>query len=107
MAVCASRLRRASRTCWAAKIAAAKAPSAPIASIEVAIAVTSPQSVAMIISWDRPSGSLSLLRSRPDEDLVDVDVRRLFEREHHRAGDVLGLQGPGGTVLEERRVDQP
>lgn len=28
----------------------------------------------------------------PDEDLVDIDVRRLTDREHHRAGDVVGLQ---------------
>ena len=56
------------------------------------------------------SGSGSRRRSgrladRPDEDLVDVDVRRLLHGEHHRAGDVVGLEGVGDRVVEERRVD--
>jgi len=32
------------------------------------------------------------LADRADQDLVDVDVRRLADREHDRAGDVVGLE---------------
>jgi len=32
------------------------------------------------------------LADGPDQDLVDVDVRRLADREHDRAGDVVGLE---------------
>ena len=32
------------------------------------------------------------LADGPDQDLVDVDVRRLADREHHRASDVVGLE---------------
>ena len=40
-----------------------------------------------------------------DEDLVHVHVRRLADRVHDGAGDVVGFQGVAGPVLEERRVD--
>ncbi len=35
---------------------------------------------------------LGVLRRRADQDLVDVDVRRLRDRVHHRARDVVGLE---------------
>ena len=39
-----------------------------------------------------PAGPLALLRRRAHEDLVDVHVRRLGDRVHDRAGDVVGLE---------------
>src|SRR4051812_42227301 len=51
---------------------------------------------------DQPSVRL---RGRAGEDLVDVDVRRLPDGEHHRAGDVVGLQRVDlRRAVEERRV---
>src|SRR5262249_48719115 len=48
VAICASRVLRASLTCCAAKAAAPKAPTSPSAKIDVAMAVTSLQSAAMV-----------------------------------------------------------
>ena len=49
------------------------------------------------------SGSAGLGR-RPDEDLVDVDVRRLRDREHHRPRDVVGVRGAPVTGLSKNGV---
>ena len=48
---------------------------------------------------------LGILRGRPDQDLVDVDVRRLGDGEHDRAGDVVGGQRLLQVVAEAGRLD--
>jgi GT2 family glycosyltransferase len=56
--------------------------------------------------------ALDRLPRRPDQDLVDVDVRALFQRVDHGLGDVAVLQRPfAGAVVEEigvghARLDQ-
>ena len=53
-----------------------------------------------------PPRALRRLSRRPDQDLVDVDVRRLLHGVEHRARDVVGVERADlRRVVEERRVD--
>ena len=54
-----------------------------------------------------PSATLRWLRGRPDQELVDVDVRRLLHGEEHGAGDVLGLERTRSGAARRRTACRP